>query len=120
LAALADYRPNTADFCPVAADSILRPTRHYAQLIYQLPQPITGQIQSIFAPLTLIRFGARPAVLPGRLPAKFNQFLPCRRRFTLSRTAFGSSLNRTEWGATNSLFNRVGETEYHIHEWWAK
>jgi hypothetical protein len=117
---LADYRPNTADFCPVAADSVLRPTRHHARLIYQLPQPITGQIQSIFAPLTSIRFSARPAISPGRLPAKFDQFLPYRRRFTLSWTAFGSSLNRTEWGTTNSLFDRVGETEYHIHEWWAK
>jgi hypothetical protein len=66
-AASADYQPNLANFCPVAADSVRRPTCHPAQLIYRLPRPITGR------------------------------FLPRRRRFTLSLTAFSSSLNRTEW-----------------------
>jgi hypothetical protein len=110
-----------ADFYPVTADSVRRPTRRRGRLLYRLPRLITGPIRLIFTPSPLIRFGAQPVVTPGRfigcldrLPAESDQFLPRRRRFGL--TAFGSSLNRTEWGTTNPLFDRVGETEYHIHE----
>jgi hypothetical protein len=66
-AASADYRPNLANFCSIATDSVRCPTCHPAQLIYRLPRPIT------------------------------DRFLPRRRRFTLSLTAFSSSLHRTEW-----------------------
>jgi hypothetical protein len=82
----ANYRSSPADFFPVAADSVRRPPRLRARPIYRQNRPITGR------------------------------FLPRRRRIALSRTAFGSSLNRTEWGTTNTVFSRVGETEYHIHE----
>jgi hypothetical protein len=57
-----------------------------------------------------------PGRFIGRLPVETGRFSPRCRRIALSQTAFGSSLNRTEWGTMNTLFNRVGETEYHIHE----
>jgi hypothetical protein len=82
----ADYRSSPVDFFLVAADSVRRLPRLRAQSIYRQNRPITGR------------------------------FSPRRRRIALSRTAFGSSLNRTEWGTMNTLFSRVGEIEYHIHE----
>jgi hypothetical protein len=81
----------------------------------------------IFAPLPLIRFGARTAVVLGRfidclgrLPPDSSRFLQCHQRSALSRITFGSSLNRTELEMMNPLFGQVGETKYHIHEYLAK
>jgi hypothetical protein len=119
----ADYPSNSTDFRPVAADSVRRLTHCRAWPIYWLPRPITGRTWSIFAPSSLIWFGARIEFTPdrftgylGRLSADSDRLLQCRQRFALSRTAFGSSLNRTGWRTTNPLFDRVGDTEYHIHE----
>jgi hypothetical protein len=105
----ADYRPNPADL-------VRRPTRRCARPIYRQKRPITGRVRLISSSSPPIRFAACPVFAPSRFIGKIGRFSPRRRRIALSRTAFGSSLNRTEWGTMNTLFSRVGETEYHIHE----
>jgi hypothetical protein len=62
-----------------------------------------------FHPAAADFFGGRTAVAP-RPIYQLSQPIP----------GFASALNRTEWGTMNLLFCRVGETEYHIHELWAK